>query len=422
MDIRTIIPAGTFSSLYDAFYRNFLIGLAVTDAAGRFVHTREGTKVSFCSNEDSTGLCPVCIEENIFAINESLRFGNTYIMNSHTGLLFFAVPVMVNQSVIGGIVSSRILPMELYTIITDEKNTNDYISDEHIIRNVKSIPVIEAGTVRIASENLFSLSVAHNLVNETFLAARRASNEQEANIAEAIATTKVHSENYHLLYLYKEKDLIERIKANDRHGAVRILNDILVGIFGVSNTPIDVIKVRLMELIVIISRAAVEAGVKSETLLGLNYSYFRDIAKLDDAVGLTHWIVRVLENYISEVGAHGETTRDGRIARALRYVEEHHTSRITLDEVSSAVGLSPSHFAHEFKKEVGVSFITYVNNVKLTRAAGMLTSTANSVVEIAYDLGYSDQSYFIKQFKAKYKMTPLAYRNHYQRPARKKTI
>lgn len=420
MDITTILPSAKFQTLYDAFYRNFLIGIAVTDAFGRFVHVREGTKATFCANEDENGHCPVCAEENIFAMNEALRFGSTYLMNSHTGLIFFALPVMCNQTVVGGIVSSRILPMELYTIITDEKNTKDYVNDEHIIRTVKSIPVIEASTVRIASENLFSLALSYNLVNETLLSSRRASNEQEANIAEVIATTKVHSENYHLLYLYKEKELIERIKASDRHGAVRILNDILVGVFGVSSTPIDVIKVRLMELIVIISRAAVEAGVKSETLLGLNYSYFRDIAKINDSVGLTHWIVRVLENYINEVGAHSETTRDSRISRALKYVEEHHTARITLDDVSSAVGLSPSHFAHEFKKEVGVSFITYVNNVKLTRAASMLTATANSVVEIAYDLGYSDQSYFIKQFKSKYKMTPLAYRRHYQRPSRKK--
>lgn len=413
MDESTPLTGEMRSRLDADFYRNFLIHLAFVDGQGHFLHRRSNERYTFCGNEHADGECRICTEENFFAVNEALRFGNVYLMNAHTGLIFFALPVMVNQSVAGGIVSSRILPMELYTLITEEKR--GYVNDEHIIRTVKQIPVIESGTVHTALDYLYTLALKYNLVNDAALMRARVANEQAAGMAEAIVATKVRPENYHMLYLYKEKDLVEKIKNGDRHAAVRILNDILVGIFSTSSTPVDVIKARLMELVVIISRAAVEAGVPSETLFRNNYRYFKEAAGLDNHVAITHWIVRVLEEYITEVAKKDTSVGDTRIAAALSHIHEHCREKLSLDDMASLVGLSTSHFAHEFKNAVGVSFVTYVNDLKLKRAVDMLMSADATVVEIAYDLGYSDQSYFIRQFKAKYRMTPLEYRKKYQR-------
>jgi two-component system response regulator YesN len=413
--VETFVSAHEYAHLSDDFYRNFLIGIGLTGEDGRVVYTRKDVR-TFCRREKSDGRCPVCEEENVFAANEALRFGDTYVMNAHTGLIFFALPLMVNQRVIGGIVSSRILPLELYTLITEERAASSRHHDEYIVSSVKSIPVIETRTITLAAEYLWTLAVRHNLINQSRLARQRDIHERESDRAEAISANKMLPENYHRLYLYKERDLSEKIKNGDKHGAVRILNEILIGIFGSSRTPIDIIKVRLMELVVVISRAAVEAGVDSRMLFGLNYSYFRDIAAIHNEVDLSHWIVTVLENYIREVARHHAAfPRNSRIRSVFEYVGAHYKEKVSLADVASLVGLSPSHFAHEFKKETGVSFITFFNEFKLQKAVDLLVATDESIVNIAYEMGYSDESYFIKQFRRKYRMTPLEYRKKYQR-------
>jgi two-component system response regulator YesN len=63
-----------------------------------------------------------------------------------------------------------------------------------------------------------------------------------------------------------------------------------------------------------------------------------------------------------------------------------------------------------FKKETGETFIEYVTRMKMERAKEMLDQTACTVGEICEQLGYDNQSYFIKTFKAHSGVTPMEYR------------
>lgn len=99
-----------------------------------------------------------------------------------------------------------------------------------------------------------------------------------------------------------------------------------------------------------------------------------------------------------------------KLKTVLKYVEEHYTEPISIEEISSLTYYSKSHFMKFFKAYMNVGFTTYLNDYRLTMAARMLAATSQTVLEIAVLTGFDNLSYFNRLFKRKYGNTPIQYR------------
>jgi AraC-like DNA-binding protein len=106
------------------------------------------------------------------------------------------------------------------------------------------------------------------------------------------------------------------------------------------------------------------------------------------------------------------SSKSRRITKACKYIEENISQKISLAEVAALVNMSESAFSHFFKKKTGISFITYVNNLRVAKACDLLASTSLSASEICYDCGFNNKSNFIRIFTKRKNMTPIEYRNH----------
>lgn len=106
------------------------------------------------------------------------------------------------------------------------------------------------------------------------------------------------------------------------------------------------------------------------------------------------------------------SSKSRRIAKACKYIEENIAQKISLADVAALVSMSESAFSHFFKKKTGISFITYVNNLRVAKACDLLASTSLSASEICYDCGFNNKSNFIRIFTKRKNMTPIEYRNH----------
>lgn len=96
---------------------------------------------------------------------------------------------------------------------------------------------------------------------------------------------------------------------------------------------------------------------------------------------------------------------------ALALVDKNYSSELSLDDVSAAAGLNKYYFCRLFKKACGIGFSEYLNLVRVFKAEKMLKKTNKTVLEIAFDTGFSSVSYFNSIFK-KYKgCTPTSCRN-----------
>lgn len=102
------------------------------------------------------------------------------------------------------------------------------------------------------------------------------------------------------------------------------------------------------------------------------------------------------------------------IRKATSYIQKNITKPITLEEVANHVYLSQYYFSKLFKKEVGINFITYLNQQRIERAKALLKESSLSIEAISYNVGFSQPSYFCKIFKSFTHLTPAKYRKEYQ--------
>lgn len=97
------------------------------------------------------------------------------------------------------------------------------------------------------------------------------------------------------------------------------------------------------------------------------------------------------------------------VQKAIDYINLNLTSDLSLDSLASYVCLSPIHFHNCFKVATGKTLHEYVEERRIKKAVNMLTTTNSTLTEIAYECGFSSQSYFSFVFKRAMKLTPREY-------------
>jgi len=101
---------------------------------------------------------------------------------------------------------------------------------------------------------------------------------------------------------------------------------------------------------------------------------------------------------------------DPRIRRALEIIGQRMADPLSVDDLAQAVGLSRSRFSTLFASEVGTPPQAYVEQLRLTRAAQLLTMSGWPVAQIAEEVGIGNPYYFSTRFRARFGMPPTAWR------------
>lgn len=99
-----------------------------------------------------------------------------------------------------------------------------------------------------------------------------------------------------------------------------------------------------------------------------------------------------------------------RLAEVYNYVSENFNKEISLDDVAKMTNLTPPAFCRLFKKRTNRHFISYLNDVRISKACKQLLETDLNISEIAFFCGYKTVSNFNKIFKKNIGVAPKAYR------------
>ena len=102
------------------------------------------------------------------------------------------------------------------------------------------------------------------------------------------------------------------------------------------------------------------------------------------------------------------------VGKALDYIAANYTEQIALEDVAEAAGLSTFRIAHLLKEATGKTALQNIHYLRVQEARRLLEETDMSCTDVAYETGFGDQSYFIKQFRKWMGITPAKYRKSYR--------
>lgn len=225
------------------------------------------------------------------------------------------------------------------------------------------------------------------------------------------------------LYAFeKERVLLSNIRAGDRNNSRRILNEMLATIYLSSPKPV-VLRARVIELLSCLTRAAIEDNPLLEPLIERNHRWTDQLIHADGFETLSTALMHALDEFIDAVYLHGVNRTNAHVHKALEFIAREFKEPISLSHVAEHVGLSTCRLAHLVKAFTGRTVLEVIRQVRLRRAQELLDQTTLPCVEIAYEVGFGDQSYFIQHFRRHTGMTPARYRRRRQaKPANAGTV
>ena len=92
------------------------------------------------------------------------------------------------------------------------------------------------------------------------------------------------------------------------------------------------------------------------------------------------------------------------------YISLHYDKDLTLEFIASLFHLNRSYLSSAFKSRTGISFVDYVNQIRVEKAKELLAKTDKKTYQIAQAVGYENAKYFFRIFKKIEGITPEQYR------------
>ncbi len=110
-----------------------------------------------------------------------------------------------------------------------------------------------------------------------------------------------------------------------------------------------------------------------------------------------------------------KTHEDEPIKKAQLFMENHVDTKVSVDQLSEMFALSRRNFERRFKKATSNTPVEYLQRVKIEAAKKSLESSRENINEVMYSVGYSDSKAFRTMFKKITGLSPVSYRNKYNR-------
>ena len=212
------------------------------------------------------------------------------------------------------------------------------------------------------------------------------------------------------------------MRSRDKEGSQVLLNQILAHIYTSNNNNLEKIKPRITELIVVLSRAAVDAGADINEIFLINENFTENINEFSNLEDLSIWVTNMLQRFISFTFEFDKVKHADAVYKVIEYIKANFQRRMSLEEIAASTYLSKTYLSSLFKKETGYSISEYINIVRIERSKSLLLEENISIIDIANLCGFEDQSYFTKVFKHIVGITPKKYRENRGKNVKKDII
>ena len=358
---------------------------------------------SHCAHGKNKGLTT-----HLYGCHEAHRWGGKYIYYCPLGLTYIAASISdADGAVSGGIVVGPIVMGDMQDVLFD-------IPAPSMSWAVSQLNVFSTNKVRHISE---ILSAVASRISES---ARQTRDVPLSNKERLLYEISVAKDQYSdgdaksaEVLLRFEKELHYAVLRGEKDSALQMINEVLAHIHVYSNFDVRAIKARLLELLVILSRATIEAGADPADTFRLSENFISQIEQHSDADQLALWISGIVRRFVVQAFDLAQVKHSDVVFKTTNYVKRNCSEKLSLDSLAREVYLSKSYLSSIFKKETGMSLTAYITKVRVEKSKKMLLEENTSLAHISGQCGFKDQSYFTKVFKKETGVSPKRFRNNY---------
>ena len=330
----------------------------------------------------------------IYSCYQARRSGGRYIFLGPSGLAYCTSPLFGE----GGILEAEVVAGPF--LMTDP---DDYLEIDIFDRLKADRNKIEPLKVGIAALPYKSPVAARAVREHLFLCAAHS----DWDIPPSVYPIQM---DYLPYPLDKEDTFLDAVSKGDIQGAGGILNDILLQMLFHSGTDVKMLRSRVFELTVLLSRAAIKGNANIDAIFGLNYAYVREIDALSNLQDVVEWLHGLTRRFRQHVFAFAKSRNTSVIYKSIDYINSNYMYKITLQDMAGHVFLSPSYFSKLFKDETGQTPTSFLTGVRIDASKRLLLDPNLSIVDITEMAGFDNQSYFTRVFKKAEGQTPNQYR------------
>ena len=372
----------------------------------------EAQELTYCTQQENEFFCNYCSCDrcNKFApfqygCGEAFRWDGLYTYYCPVGLTFIASAILDDDySLLGSTTAGPFIMGEQQDTLLD-------LADDSLRHFAASLPVLSTQKVNDIASLLRAVSTHISGVLHT--QRRGALLDQSRLLNSVYDAHALPDRNSALVYqIHYEKQLHEQILSQDKTGAQNTLNELLGYIYFSSDFNLERIRIRVTELIVLLSRATVDAGANIHQVFVANTEYLHQINKVATLEELSTWLTGVLHYFINYTFDYPNIKHSDVVYKCIDYIKQNFDRKITLDDIAVYVSLSRSYLSKLFKDETGYSLFSYINHIRIEKSKELLLDDTISLVDVAGLCGFEDQSYFTKVFKKETGISPKRFRDN----------
>lgn len=172
---------------------------------------------------------------------------------------------------------------------------------------------------------------------------------------------------------------------------------------------LEEIKLRLVQILTIASRAAYAAGGDPDKMVNANLEFIDTVIRTRTRSGLRSLVRQTIRRLIGLV-PEKDLLESHRLKEAVDYIRSHCAQPVTRSAVAGHLRCSESYVSTLFTRNAGHTFTQIVLRYRIDKAKELLRQSQKTVTEIALALGYKDPNYFSSCFRRVTGVSPGQFR------------
>ena len=418
----------TIESFLDQNYLSEILG-SFSKATGLHIESvnKKGETLAILGNIKRNNFCQYirstgkgerkCLTSYKEATTEAVKWNEPYFFRCHAGMVIWAVPIIQENVFFGSIICGQVLlwkPDEFF--LRELKNSISKDLDFNILKEkLMNLSISSPEQAQAAADLLFV--VVNHLVKRNIhtLEEGNAYRLESLQIKNDLETRKKQKSSLEFTgygtYLKKERRFLSYIRLGDKTRAENSLKVLLTDLLTKTAGDRTTIKIRILELSSLASRAAVEGGADAEKVMEILKNFNNEIDQMERIEEFFYKVHRVISTFLDGIFKLADKKHLSLVTNARNYIIENYSKPLTIKATAEHLFISPSHLSRLFRQELDCTFNDYLTRVRVEKAVELLKKPEYSVEQVSKAVGFKSQSYFAEIFRKYIGVTPLVYKN-----------